>query len=250
MYLINKVATLAGITVRTLHYYDEIGLLVPKVMNDNQYRIYSKEDIKTLQDILFFKELGFKLSDIKGILGTDGYNRLDVLKQHKKVIGMKMSHLKGIMETLESTINEEEGGIAMNDIERFEAFNMEAIEAHNKQFAKEIKEKYGQSDAYAESQQKTKQYDAKDWGRINDESLVIYKAFHELKNLNPNHVLLQEQVAKWQNYITRNFYTCTKPILSGLADMYIEDERFKENIDKNGEGIAGVMHDAIKVYCS
>jgi len=248
MYLINQVAKIANVSVRTLHYYDEIELLVPKVMEENLYRLYSDIDLKKLQDILFLKELGFKLSDIKQILSGSKYVRLEALKSHKKVMDMKIEHLQDIMKTLDLAIEEEKGGNTMKDQDRFKAFDMSDIEKHNKQYAAETKEKYGDTSAYKESRKKTKDYTAEDWARINTEAESIYKAFYELKGTPVDDPAVQEQVTNWQNHITRYFYKCTDQILSGLGDMYIADQRFTENIDKYGTGIAQMMHDAIKVY--
>ena len=132
----------------------------------------------------------------------------------------------------------------------FKEFDMNEIEENKKKYAKEVKERWGTSKAYEESEKKTSSYNKEKWGDINQETSEIFKGFAELRNSDPGSEEVQELVRRWQKYITDNFYTCTNEILSGLGLMYVEDERFKENLDKNGEGTAKLMAEAIKIYCS
>lgn len=252
MYQINEISQLAGVSVRTLHHYDKIGLLVPDKQISNGYRIYTQDHVKRLQDIIFFKTLGFKLSEIGEMLTLDGYDRLFILNKHKSAIELRMNHLKKVLEAIDKTIDDEKGDYKMSDKERFESFDMDAIDKHREAYKEETEAKYGGTDAYKQSQKKTKGYKKEDWKRVTEESNTIYKAFYELKNMGvpASDEKATELVVAWQDYITRNFYDCSKEILSGLADMYVMDQRFKDNIDANGEGIAQYMHDSIKYFCS
>lgn len=248
MYQIKEVADMAGVSVRTLHYYDEIGLLSPKKQYANSYRSYDQGDIKKLQDILFFKSLGFKLSQIRLILIEGDYNRLISLMNHKETIVLKMMQLQRILENLDATIIEEQGGRTMKNQERFEAFDMSAIEKHKKEYAHETKKRYGHTNAYMESERKTGQYNEEDWKCITMEANDIYKGFYDTLELEANAEEIQGLVKDWQNHITRYYYTCTDEILAGLGEMYSIDERFKDNINKHGDGIAERMSEAIKIY--
>lgn len=248
MYHIKEVADMAGISVRTLHYYDEIELLSPDKQADNSYRTYTKSDIKRLQDILYFKTFGFKLSQIKKMLNDDVYNRKQALEQHKENIAKRIIQLQTIWMNLDKTIADEKGGVIMNDQERFDGFDMEAIEAHMNRYGKEAEDQYGHTDAYRESSKRTSKYSKDDWAQITQEANQIYQGFFETMSLPSEHVTVQKLVLDWKNHISNYYYTCTNDILAGLGEMYIADERFKDNIDKNGEGIAERMCEAIRIF--
>ncbi|MDU3523024.1 MAG: MerR family transcriptional regulator [Clostridium saudiense] len=240
---ISEVAKLTGITVRTLHYYDEIGLLKPSEITEAGYRLYSREDLEILQQILFFRELDFPLSQIKEIMNNPNYDKEEALKKQKELLIQQRQRIEGLIKLIEKRI---EGDNNMS----FKEFDMNEIEENKKKYAKEVKERWGTSKAYEESEKKTSSYNKEKWGDINQETSEIFKGFAELRNSDPGSEEVQELVRRWQKYITDNFYTCTNEILSGLGLMYVEDERFKENLDKNGEGTAKLMEEAIKIYCS
>lgn len=240
---ISEVAKLTGITVRTLHYYDEVGLLKPSEITEAGYRLYSREDLEILQQILFFRELDFPLSQIKEIMNNPNYDKEEALKKQKELLIQQRQRIEGLIKLIEKRI---EGDNNMS----FKEFDMNEIEENKKKYAKEVKERWGTSKAYEESEKKTSSYNKEKWGDINQETSEIFKGFAELRNSDPGSEEVQELVRRWQKYITDNFYTCTNEILSGLGLMYVEDERFKENLDKNGEGTAKLMEEAIKIYCS
>lgn len=240
---ISEVAKLTGITVRTLHYYDEIGLLKPSEITEAGYRLYSREDLEILQQILFFRELDFPLSQIKEIMNNPNYDKEEALKKQKELLIQQRQRIEGLIKLIEKRI---EGDNNMS----FKEFDMNEIEENKKKYAKEVKERWGTSKAYEESEKKTSSYNKEKWGDINQETSEIFKGFAELRNSDPGSEEVQELVRRWQKYITDNFYTCTNEILSGLGLMYVEDERFKENLDKNSEGTAKLMAEAIKIYCS
>ena len=205
---ISEVAKLSGVTVRTLHYYDEIGLLKPSDTTESGYRMYSNKDLETLQQILFFRELDFPLIDL-------------------------------ISKTIKGD----------NDMS-FKEFDNSKIEENKRKYSEEVKNRWGNTDAYKEYEKKTSNYNKNSWNAINEEMVEILKEFADNRNEDPNSFIVQSLVEKWRAYITRNFYNCTKEILSSLGLMYIGDERFKENIDKYGEGTAEFMAKAIEFYCS
>lgn len=248
-YKINEMAKLAGVSVRTLHHYDKIGLLKPKAVSESGYRFYSEIEIEKLQQILFFKELEFSLNDIKEIINSPDYDRKSVLKTHKKLLQEKRNRLNEVINTLEKTLNSMEGKNIMAKKEMFKGFDMTDVEKHKNEYAKEAKEKYGDSDAYKESEKKTSKYDKADWERITLEGNTIFKSIASNMDKDPNTEEVQKLVAKWRNHISKNFYNCTPEIFRGLTLTYEYDERFKNNIDQFGEGLTEYLCKAMNIYC-
>ena len=196
---ISEVAKLTGITVRTLHYYDEIGLLKPSEITEAGYRLYSREDLEILQQILFFRELDFPLSQIKEIMNNPNYDKEEALKKQKELLIQQRQRIEGLIKLIEKRI---EGDNNMS----FKEFDMNEIEENKKKYAKEVKERWGTSKAYEESEKKTSSYNKEKWGDINQETSEIFKGFAELRNSDPGSEEVQELVRRWQKYITDNFY--------------------------------------------
>lgn len=240
---INEVAKLTGVTVRTLHYYDEIGLLKPSELSNNGYRLYDESALETLQQILFFRELDFTIQEIKDILTNPRFDKTEALFKHQELLIKKRAHIDGLIALIHQTIKGEE---AMS----FQEFDMTEIEQAKKEYAAEVKERWGQTDAYAESMQKTKSYGKEQWQQITAEGAEIMKAFADHREKAADSAEVFALVKRWQNYITASYYKCTNEILSGLGAMYLEDERFQKNIDQNGEGTAEFMAKAIECYCA
>lgn len=240
---IHEVAELSGVTVRTLQYYDQIGLLMPSEVTEVGYRIYHEEDLDRLQQILFFRELEFPLKEIKDIMNNPSYDRLEALRNQKAMLLEKQSRMDRLIRLVEERL----GG--QQDMS-FEEFSMESIENHKKQYAEEVRNRWGDSDAYAEYEKKTKGYSKEDWNSISQAGDRIMGEFAKHRDLSPEDETVQELVARWQNFITTHYYECTKDILAGLGNMYVSDERFRENINKHGEGTADLMSKAIEIYCA
>lgn len=248
-YKIKEVADIVGVSVRTLHHYDQIGLLKPESLTTAGYRLYSDHDLENLQQILFFKELGFSLNEIREILENPAFDRKQALESHKKILLEKKKRLEGIIHLVEKTIYRIEGGINMDNKEMFDAFDMSEIEKQQRKYAEEVKEKYGNTDAYKESQKKTSGYTKKDWGDISIKSDEIYKRLASLMDKDIDDPEVQEVIGNWRQFITDNFYQCTLEIFRGLGDLYVSDERFTKNIDKYHAGLAEFMRKAIHYYC-
>ena len=240
---ISEVAKLSGVTVRTLHYYDEIGLLKPSDITEAGYRVYSNKDLETLQQILFFRELDFPLNEIKEIMTNPNYNKNEALNKHKELLMEKRKRIDGLIALINKTIKGD-------NIMSFKEFDNSKIEENKRKYSEEVKNRWGNTDAYKEYEKKTSSYDKNSWTTINEEMIEILKEFADNRNEDPNSHIVQSLVEKWRAYITSNFYNCTKEILSGLGLMYIGDERFRENIDKYGEGTAEFMAKAIEIYCA
>ena len=240
LFTINQIAKLCGVSVRTLHYYDEIGLFLPSTTADNGYRQYDEMSIAKLQEILFFKELDIPLKDIKKIMETPGYDKNEVLKSHHKLLAMKRNRLDKIIKLVEDNLKSDKVNI--------KEFDMTEIKKHIDKYKDEVQQKWGHTDAYKQSVQKTAKYTDEDLQRANDHWNKLFSDFADCMRKSPGCKGADTLVQEWQNHITDNFYDCTDEILLGLADMYVYDERFKSNIDKHGENLAEFISESIKNY--
>ncbi len=238
---ISEFARLSGVSVRTLHYYDEIGLLKPDFVDENtSYRFYGEKAFSTMQEILFYRELDFSLKNIKEFITSPSHNKTEVLKAQKQLLILKKQRLERIIEAISS---DEKGEKIMS----FDAFNKSEID----KYTGEVKRRFGGTEAYRQSQEKTANYTENDWSNLEQGLNQIISEFDKAKN---NGVKATDQeakvlVKKLQNFITETQYSCTNEILASLGEMYVADERFKKNIDKAGSGTAEFMSKAIKEYC-
>lgn len=239
---VHEVSKLTGISIRTLHYYDEIGLLKPSEYSEAGYRYYDHADLEKLQQILFFRELDFPLKQIKCIMQQPSFDKRDALQKQKELLTLKRDRLNRLIELVNQNLKGE------NHMS-FQEFDMCQIEAVQKEYAQEVKERYGNTDAYKESQEKTGNYKESDWKIINEEAEKIYQDFIAVMNQDPKSEEVKKVVAKWQAHITKYYYQCTDEILQSLGDMYVADERFAQNINKHKAGLAEFMSKAIKEYC-
>jgi len=240
---IKEFAELTGVSVRTLHYYDEIGLLKPCYVDEqNGYRFYDETSLERMQEILFYRELDFPLKSIAEILASLNYDKRKALAEQKRLLTLKKDRLERLIAALEQA---EKGEITMS------AFDNSEYETARQQYEDEAKQRWGGTDAYKESQAKTRSYSKDKWNDVLDGLNGVFAEFAECKRGGDGAYsdTAQRLVKKLQDYITANFYHCTNDILAGLGQMYICDERFKNNIDRNGEGTAEFVAEAIKIYC-
>lgn len=241
---IKKFAKLTGVSVRTLHYYDEIGLLKPCAVDEqNGYRFYDESSLLRMQEILFYRELDFPLKEIIAILSSPDYDKQTALKEQKRLLTLKKERLERLISALDSAMKGEK--ITMT------AFDNSQFEAQRELYAKEAKEKWGGTAAYRESTEKTKSYTKEKQNEVYSGMDSILAEFAQCKRNGsaPDSKESQKLVKKWQDFLTANYYNCTNEILSWLGEMYTADERFKANIDRHGDGTAEFMQAAIKAYC-
>lgn len=239
---INEVAKLAGVSVRTLHHYDKIGLLHPAHVSESMYRIYDERDLSKLQQIMFFKELGFALEEIKNILENPNFDEVEALKNQKALLTQKRDRINSLILLAERAIKGEK---EMS----FKEFDTSEIETAKKMYSAEAKERWGNSKAYVESEKKTAKYGEHEWHKVSTGWNEIFEAFAANMDEKPSAAAVQLLVKKLQDFISGNFYHCTTEILKGLGQMYVADERFTKNIDKTKTGLAQFISDAIEVYC-
>ncbi len=237
---VHEVAKLTGITARTLHYYDEIGLLKPTEITESGYRMYDVSALSRLQNILLFRELEFPLKEIRAILDNPDFDPSEALAHQITLLELQYKH---IGELIAFTREIQDKGVTTMKFDVFDKSEIETYEA-------EVREKWGSTNAYQEYRQKAAARKEDSDSRIADDLMTLFSELGKLKEFTPDAGEVQEKIAALQNFITDHYYVCTKEILRGLGEMYVCDERFKNNIDKaGGDGTADFVRRAIAVYC-
>ena len=256
MMTVNEVSKLTGVSIRTLQYYDKIGLLHPAEYTEAGYRLYDDAALETLQQILLFRELEFPLKDIKKIVGSPDFDRSKALAQQIELLTLKKEHLENLIDLAK--------GLKLRGVRhlKFDAFDTRKID----EYAAQAKAAWGTTPAYKEFEQKSKGRTREDDQNIAQGLMDIFAEFGAIKdanlgtdkdadlgtnkNVDPASAEAQALVKKLQDYITQHFYNCTKEILSGLGKMYAGGGDFTKNIDSyGGEGTAEFVHQAIEIYC-
>ncbi|WP_377890562.1 MerR family transcriptional regulator [Alkalihalobacillus sp. R86527] len=235
---VKEVADLVGISVRTLHHYDAIGLLSPAETTEAGYRFYSEHDLETLQQILFFKELGFSLKEIQRILEDPAFDRKEALELQRRMLVEKRSHVDHMITTIDKTIKEMMGEIEMTNEEKFEGMNFD----HNP-YEEEARRRWG-DEKVDESKGKIKGMSKE---KLSEDWDAIYTRLAKLRHGSPDSAEAQEAIHEWYEFLN-NFGDYSYEAFRGLGQMYVDDERFTKNIDKYGEGLAIFMRDAMAVY--
>lgn len=248
MYRIKELADMSGISVRTLHYYDQIHLLKPSRSEENGYRLYDEGAIVRLQQILFLKELEFPLNEIKRILDDPSFNELEALYMHRKVLVEKRDRLMRIIQSLDESIDAFKGGKQMDSNKRLQPFDRSKLDKMQEQYEQEVKERYGHTEAFKQAEEKRKSYIDDDFAKMEQERIAIFEKIAAVMDLNPEEKTVQELIHEWRMHITRYHYECTLEIFRGLGEMYTADERFEDNFNKVKNGLAEFMSDAIRIY--
>ena len=240
MRTVKDVSKLTGVSVRTLHYYDAIGLLAPTKVTDAGYRMYDDTALSRLQSILLFRELQFPLKEIKEFLDSPDFNQEETIAQQIKLLELQYKHIGELISFAREI--QTKGVKTMN----FEVFDTNEIE----QYKAEVKSKWGNSKAYQEYEQRVVSHSEHNDSKFVNEIMSLFTDLGAMKQLPPTDKAVQEKIAALQAYINENFYTCSNDILKELSEMYVCDDRFKKNIDRfGGEGTAKFVREAIFVYC-
>ncbi|HSL45446.1 MAG TPA: MerR family transcriptional regulator, partial [Anaerolineales bacterium] len=235
MLTVKQLSKLAGVTPRTLHHYDEIGLLKPSRVGENGYRYYGEESVLRLQQILFYRELGIPLEDIKKIMGRRDFDVMGALRSHKEALQKQVSRLNRLIHTVENTISHLKGNTIMSEKSLFEGFNEEEQEKH----AAEAEELYGAEGVRA-SMKKWKAYSADEKKRIMEEGSKNYMDMVAVMSKGPESPEAQAIVERWRKHMDY-FWTPNLDQLLALAKGYYDDPRFKANFDKMHPQLAGFM---------
>ena len=243
MYSIMELAKLAGSTTRTLRYYDQLGLLEPAEIGENGYRYYDRENLHTLQQILFFRELDVPLKEIRYILSRPDFQILDSLENHKQSIRDKISRYEKLLDTLQNTILDLEGEKKMNANELFNGFD-------EKKYQREAQELWGDSPEYKESQRKWSSYSEDQKETIkNMGGEITIRMVTDNPQARPDDPDVQAAVREYYHYLNEYFYSCDVEFLRNLADMWVQDPRFAVNYERIREGGAEFVRQAVHLFC-
>jgi len=236
---IKEFAEFTGVSVRTLHYYDEIGLLAPACVDGaTGYRYYDEASLLRMQEILFYRELDFSLKSIGEMLSSPDYDKNKALNEQKHLLTLKKERLERLISAIDGAVR---GEMVMS------AFDNSEFEAYRA----EVKERWGKTDAYREYTEKAGKYSGQKQNALAEELDHIMGEFAVcMKNgAASDSAEAQDLVKLLQGHITQHYYHCTSEILAGLGQMYVADERFRNNIDKHADGTAAFICEAIEAYC-
>ncbi len=243
-YTVKQLATQAGVSGRTLRYYDKIGLLEPSFINKHGYRFYEGREIVRLKQILFFKELEFSLEEIKSMMSSQQYDVIQVLKDQKKLMIRERERVESIITGIDKTIQGMKSKKNTDDTEFFGGLSKEKVE----EYKKEVKQKYGYTSAYKQSAERTKKWGAKEYDAINDDMKAVVLEISARMQLGYRDDEVQRLIGKYKRVLEK-FYDVTPEIFRGLADMYVADERFAAFFNKFDPKLAEFMKKAIYSYC-
>ncbi|UNC92467.1 MerR family transcriptional regulator [Candidatus Contubernalis alkaliaceticus] len=247
-YTVHKLAKIAGVSTRTLRYYDEIGILKPARINSSGYRIYGQTEVNRLQQILFYRELGVSLECIKDIVTAPSFDGLRALKEHRDKLLDKKKQLDLLIDNVDKTIALTEGRVKMTDKEKFEGFKKKMIDDNEKKFGSEIREKYG-DEAINLSNKKikgmTKEQHA-EWEKLSSSLMSTLK--EAFKTGDPAGELAQKTAYLHHQWLSCAWGHYNKEAHAGLAQMYVDDERFTAFYDQQQPGTAVFLRDAILIY--
>ncbi len=240
MMTVNEVSKLTGVSIRTLQYYDTIGLLPPTEYTEAGYRLYDDTAMERLQQILLFRELEFPLKEIKRIIDSPDFNRNKALEQQMKLLTMKKEHLERLISFARKI---KETGVNKMDFQVFDTTKMD-------EYTKKAKEQWEQTAEYKEYEEKTSKQSPEAQKQALQNFMLIFVEFGKMIDKKPEDSNVQLKVKVLQDYITDHFYKCSNEILKGLGEMYASGGEFTENIDKAaGDGTAVFVAKAIDIYC-
>lgn len=242
MFTVKQLSKLAGITRRTLHYYDEIGLLKPSRLGDNGYRYYEEQALLRLQQILLYRELDMPLENIQEILEQRDFDVLGALESHRTALSQRIAHLERLIDTVDKTLAHLRGEMEMSEKQLFEPFN----EAQQAEYEKEAMQMYDPETVKA-SYKKWKNYTTADKQRIGEEGNAVYRDLLAAMPKGAAAPEVQACIERWRRHMDY-FWTPNLDQLLGLADLYNDDPRFRANYDKIDPNLAPFMREAVKIY--
>lgn len=240
MRTVGEVSQLAGVTLRTLHHYDELGLLSPSARSQAGYRLYSYEDLQRLQEILTWRTLGFSLAEISALLDQAGYDRITALERQRELVEHELGRLSGLAHALDGALAAHRNGTTQKETTMFEGFDPA-------QYEDEARERWGHADAYRESRRRVAGYGKAQWRQIEAEADQVVRDFAQLRSEGePATGAAARAVAeRHRAHLSRWFYDCSPEMHRALGEMYVADERFAQYYEKHAAGLAGYVRDAI-----
>ncbi|QGQ46567.1 MerR family transcriptional regulator [Metabacillus sediminilitoris] len=247
-YTVQKLGNLAGVSTRTLRYYDEIGILKPARINSSGYRIYGTAEVNRLQQILFYRELGVDLESIKKIVTAPSFDGTSALKEHREKLLAKREQLDRLIANVDKTIAATEGRMTMSNQEKFEGFKQKMIDENEKKYGEEIRAKYG-NDQVDKSNQKFKNMTQEQYEEVEKLSEELMETLKEaLATGNPAGEIAQRAADLHRKWLCFYWDSYSKEAHAGLAQMYVDDERFTAYYDHISPGSAEFLRDAIFIY--
>lgn len=251
-YTVNRLAKLSGVSTRTLRYYDQIGLLVPERVSSNGYRIYGQMQVDLLQQILFYRELGFELEAIRQLVLSPKFDRTAALESHLTALTQRREQVDKLIETVHQTLRAMKGEIEMKDIEKFEGFKQKLVDDNERQYGKEIREKYG-NDVVDASNKKVQNMTQEQHAQIEALTAELNETLKAAFTTgDPKSETSAKAVALHKKWLTfywpEGMYTAEAHI--GMAQMYCDDDRFKAYYDKIAPGLAEFFRDAAVFHLS
>lgn len=243
-YQIKDVAQLAGVSVRTLHHYDSIGLLVPEARTAAGYRLYTDADLFRLQQILIGRELGLSLEEIRRALDDPRFDRKTALLDQRKRLIERVRQTEAMIRAIDAALDalqdsRKKGAMKMEDL--FEGFDPSRYED-------EARHRWGKSEAFLESEKRTRRYTPDDWKALKAEQAAVYDDAHSALQAGqrPSDEAVMEIAERHRLLIDRWFYPCSLSMHCGLASMYESDDRFRQTIDRHGQGLTSFLAEAIR----
>lgn len=247
-YTVQKLGRLAGVSARTLRYYDEIGLLRPARINSSGYRIYGAAQVDLLQQILFYREMGLSLERIREIVSDPGFDQVRALQEHRKELLARRAQLDMLIVNVDKSIAQKEGRVTMSDKEKFAGFKQKLVEENEQKYGKEVRSQYGER-VVNESNQKVLNMSEEEYdqvNRLNEELMETLKA--GIKTGDPAGDLGQKAADLHRQWLCHYWPKYDKQAHASLAQMYVDDERFTAYYDKEQPGTAAFLRDAILIY--
>ncbi len=247
-YTVQKLAHLAGVSTRTLRYYDELGILKPARISSSGYRIYGAAEIDKLQQILFYRELGVSLEEITKILTAPSFDASRALREHRAKLLEKKAQLELLITNVDKTIASQEGGIIMTDREKFEGFKQKLISDNDKQYGQEVRERWG-DDAYKRSNAKVAKMTPEQYVEATKLAEGVMETLSAaFKTGDPAGELAQKAADLHRQWLSFWWDGYSKEAHAGLAQMYVDDPRFTVYYDKVQPGTAEFLRDAVRIY--
>lgn len=243
-YTINQLAKLAGVSVRTLHHYDAIGLLKPAHLLKNGYRQYEEPELLQLQQILFFRELEFPLDDIKRMMASPTYNAIAALREHKAMLKLKQKRFEHLIKSIDQTIKTMTNQEQIKVDELYDPWKDDDV----KQYQAEVKDRWGNTDAYKQSQERIRKLTKAQMDQLKADGKKQMQALADAMPKGISHPDVQALI-KQSHAGVNFFYDCSLEMFRNLGKMYVEDPRFTATYDAYAPGLAQFVHEAIDYYC-
>ncbi|WP_030019237.1 MerR family transcriptional regulator [Streptomyces monomycini] len=242
-YSVGQVAGFAGVTVRTLHHYDEIGLLVPGERSHAGHRRYGDADLDRLQQILFYRELGFPLDEVAALLDDPDADPREHLRRQHALLSARIGKLQAMAAAVEHAMEARKMGVNLTPEEKFEVFG----DFDPDDYADEVRERWGSSEAYQESQRRTASYTKEDWKRLTEEFDAVHRKMAEVMagGLPADSAEAMDVAEEHRRFISSGYYDCSHEMHTCLGEMYVADERFTATYEAIRPGLAVYMRDAM-----